>query len=270
MHHVRRILRIPGSERLSGPVTRKVVIIPARFASTRLAGKPLLDICGEPMICHVYRRASAIKGIDTVAVATDDQRIASCIRDIGGATFLTDKDHRSGTDRIAQAARQMELEPDAVVINIQGDQPLISQEPVLKMVGLLASDREIHMATAACPLNAHEITNPNRVKVVLDSNSRALYFSRATIPFDRDGTYQPGSRSYLRHIGIYAYRNSFLQELVTLPVSWLEHMEKLEQLRALENGFRIGVTIVDDSPMDVDTAEDIEAVRATIQAMAHH
>jgi len=250
-------------------VTRKVIIIPARFASTRLAGKPLLDICGEPMICHVYRRASAIAGIDTVAVATDDQRIASCIRDIGGTAFLTDTNHSSGTDRIAEVARQMELEADAVVVNIQGDQPLISREPVQKMIELLAGDSEIHMATAACPLQADEITNPNRVKVVLDSNYRALYFSRAPIPFDRDGTYRPhGSCCYLRHIGIYAYRNSFLQELVTLPVSWLEQMEKLEQLRALENGFRIGVAIVDDSPLDVDTAEDIEAVRAMMQAMS--
>ncbi len=250
-------------------MARKIVIIPARFASTRLAGKPLLDICGEPMICHVYRRARTIPNIDTVAVATDDQRIASCIRDIGGTAFLTDRGHSSGTDRIAEAARQIELEPDAVVINIQGDQPLISQEPVLKMIGLLADDSQIHMATAACPLQAEEITNPNRVKVVLDSNSRALYFSRAPIPFDRDGAYRPhGARTYLRHIGIYAYRNNFLQELVTLPVSWLEHMEKLEQLRALENGFRIGVAIVDDSPPDVDTAEDIEAVRATIQTMS--
>jgi 3-deoxy-manno-octulosonate cytidylyltransferase (CMP-KDO synthetase) len=245
-----------------------VAIIPARYGSSRLPGKPLIDICGEPMVCHVYRRAAAIAGIDIVAVATDDERIASCIQDMGGAVFITDSSHESGTDRIAQAAREMELPPETLVVNIQGDQPLISPDPVISMTELLKHDDHIHMATAACPMRAEEVANPNRVKVVLDSSSRAIYFSRSPIPFDRDGTFKPDpsvQHGYLRHIGIYAYRNIFLQQFVSLSTSWLESMEKLEQLRAIENGFRIGVAVVQDSPLDVDTAEDLEAVRCMIE-----
>ncbi len=248
-------------------MTQTVAIIPARYGSSRLHGKPLMDICGEPMICHVYRRAASIPGVDSVAVATDHEDIASCIRAMGGTAFLTAPDHESGTDRIAEAASSMNLSSDTLVVNIQGDQPLISPEPVRKMTELLKTDPEIQMATAACQMNADEVQNPNRVKVVLDSSSRALYFSRSPIPFDRDGFFHSaaGQHGYLRHIGIYAYRNSFLQKFVSLPVSWLENMEKLEQLRALENGFRIGVAVVQDSPLDVDTAEDLEAVRHLIK-----
>ena len=249
-------------------MTQTVIIIPARYGSSRLPGKPLMDIRGEPMICHVYRRAASISGIDSVAVATDHEDIASCIRGIGGAAFLTAPDHESGTDRIAEVARHMQLSSETLVVNIQGDQPLISPEPVLKMIELLKGEPEIHMATAACPMKHHEVANPNRVKVVLDSLSHALYFSRSPIPFDRDGlsvSAASGESGYLRHIGIYAYRNSFLQKFVSLPVSWLENMEKLEQLRALENGYRIGVAVVKDSPLDVDTAEDLEAARHFIK-----
>ena len=218
------------------------------------------------MICHVYRRTMTIEGIDAVAVATDDERIADCIRKRGGRVFITDSGHGSGTDRIAQAAREMDLSQHTIVVNIQGDQPLISPEPVIRMISLLQADMDIHMATAACPMAAQEVTNPNRVKVVLDSRSMALYFSRAPIPFDRDGVMNAGhpGHVFLRHIGIYAYFQSFLQEFVSLPGSRLENMEKLEQLRALENGYRIGVAVVQDSPLDVDTAQDLEAVRALL------
>ncbi len=222
------------------------------------------------MIIHVYRRVSQIPGISAVAVATDDSRIADCIRRAGGEVLVTEAAHESGTDRVAEAARRMKLGPDTLVVNIQGDQPLITAGPVRRMMELLETDAAIQMATAACPLEEGGAANPNRVKVVLDSKSRALYFSRAPIPFDRDGEMKnrragPGM---LRHIGIYAYRNAFLQEFVSLPVSWLESIEKLEQLRALENGFSIGVAIVETSPPDVDTVEDLDAVRAVVEAGA--
>ncbi len=241
-------------------MVKKVAIIPARYGSSRLPGKPLLDIHGQPMICHVYRRTASISFMDSVAVATDDERIAECIRAMGGDVFLTDPEHESGTDRIAQVAREMGLSPDTIVVNIQGDQPLISPEPVLQMVELLEQNRELDMATAACPMHPDEVDDPNRVKVVLDSSYRALYFSRSRIPFDRDGS-APSGPGYLRHIGIYAYSNRFLQKFVDLPASWLENMEKLEQLRALENGFNIGVAVVDQAPLDVDTEADLEKVR---------
>ncbi len=245
-----------------------VAIIPARYGSSRLPGKPLLTIGQEPMIIHVYRRVSQIPGISAVAVATDDSRIADCIKRAGGQVFITDSAHESGTDRVAEAARHMKLSPDTLVVNIQGDQPLIQAGPVRRMVELLETDVAIHMATAACPLEESEAANPNRVKVVLDSKSRALYFSRSPIPFDRDGNMNArlAGPGMLRHIGIYAYRNAFLQEFVSMPVSWLESIEKLEQLRALENGFSIGVALVETSPLDVDTEEDLDAVRSIAEA----
>ncbi len=244
-------------------MVKKVAIIPARYGSSRLPGKPLLDINGLPMICHVYVRAVSLSFLDSVAVATDDERIAECIRGVGGKVFLTDPEHESGTDRIAQVAREMGLSPDTIVVNIQGDQPLISAEPVLRMVELIEQGGNLDMATAACPMHPDEVDDPNRVKVVLDSSSRALYFSRSRIPFDRDGS-APAGQGYLRHIGIYAYSNRFLQKFVDLPPSWLENMEKLEQLRALENGFNIGVAVVDQAPLDVDTEDDLEKVRVLL------
>ncbi len=249
-------------------MSRTVAIIPARYGSSRLPGKPLLEIGGMPMICHVYERASEISVLDEVAVATDDQRIADCIREIGGNVFLTDSSHESGTDRIAQAARELSIDDESVVVNIQGDQPLISAEPVERMIGLLHNDSAIQMSTVACPMQLEEVDDPNRVKVVVDSAGRALYFSRSPIPFDRDGTFQGGStQGYLRHIGIYAYYNGFLQKFVTLPPSWLENMEKLEQLRVLENGYKIGVALVEDAPLDVDTKSDLEVVRTLLSQM---
>ena len=202
-------------------------------------------------------------------MATDDLRIAECIREIGGTVFMTDPSHESGTDRIAQAARELSISDDAVVVNIQGDQPLISGEPVERMVELLGRDGGIEMSTAACPMKPEEVNNPNRVKVVVDTGNRALYFSRSPIPFDRDGSCQTAKGpGYLRHIGIYAYYNSFLQKFVSLPTSWLENMEKLEQLRALENGYGIGVAVVDHAPLDVDTEHDLECVRSHCQNRA--
>lgn len=248
-----------------------VVIIPARYGSSRLPGKPLMDICGEPMICHVYKRALAVDCVDMVAVATDDARIAGCIEEMGGTACLTDSSHASGTDRIAQAAMDMGLSNDTIVVNIQGDQPLISHEAVTGTVELLQHSGEFSMSTAACPLRPDETRNPNRVKVIIDHCSRAIYFSRFPIPYDRDNraasSFDKLSLSrYLRHIGIYAYRQGFLQEFVSLPPSWLEEMEKLEQLRAIENGCSIGVVVVKEAPLDVDTEEDLIAVRCLLDS----
>ncbi len=244
-----------------------VAIIPARYGSTRLPGKPLAEIWGKPMIVRVYERAVNILAIERVIVATDDKRIASHIHAIGGECFLTHPDHPSGTDRVAEVARRIGLSSQDMVVNIQGDQPLLDPQPVSNIIDLLRSREDLAMATAACPLPIQEATNPNRVKVVLDISGNALYFSRSPIPFDREGILNGTGAAnnmtspYLRHLGIYAFRQGFLQKFVNLPPSRLEQLEQLEQLRALENGYTIGVTVVEQAPVEVDTAEDLERVR---------
>ncbi len=244
-----------------------VIVIPARYGSSRLPGKPLLDIAGCPMIVHVYRRARAVPGVERVVVATDDERIKACVEGVGGEAFMTSAAHPSGTDRVSEAARMMGLPEDAVVVNVQGDQPLLDPGIVTPMVGALLEDPSLPMATLACPMDPGQARDPNRVKVVLGKGGFALYFSRSRIPFDRDGTWeQPGC--YLRHLGLYAYRNGFLQEFVSLPLGMLERIERLEQLRALENGFPIKVMVVKEAPVEVDTPGDLERVQAVMDAGA--
>jgi 3-deoxy-manno-octulosonate cytidylyltransferase (CMP-KDO synthetase) len=238
-----------------------IAIIPARFRSTRLPGKPLADIGGRPMILHVYERARDIQGIDHVAVATDDERILKCIKNAGGEAVLTDPALPSGTDRITEAARALGLSDEDIVVNIQGDQPLVEEGPVRMIVERLIREAELAMTTPACPMDMEEAINPNRVKVVVDAGWRAIYFSRALIPFDRDGVLTGVKGAFLRHIGLYAYRFGFLKIFVGLEPGVLERIEQLEQLRAIENGFRIGVVKTGEAPLDVDTAEDLEAVR---------
>jgi 3-deoxy-manno-octulosonate cytidylyltransferase (CMP-KDO synthetase) len=246
-----------------------VAIIPARFGSSRFPGKPLAKIQGSPMILHVYERALKVPGIGQVLVATDDSRIAECVETAGGTVFMTDPGHPSGTDRIAEVARFLELSDDDVVVNIQGDQPLLDSQPVVEIVNMLLDVPDFAMTTPACPLEAREALNPNRVKVVVDNNGKALYFSRALIPYYRDsdtgGELSKGSgHYYLRHLGLYAYRQSFLQTFVTLPPGQLEQIERLEQLRALENGYSIGVVKVAKAPLEVDTPEDLDVVRSAL------
>ena len=246
-----------------------VAIIPARFGSSRFPGKPLAEIHGRPMILHVYERALEVPGIDQVVVATDDSRIAECVETAGGTVFMTDPGHPSGTDRIAEVARLIELSDNDVVVNIQGDQPLLDPQPAVEIVRMLLDVPEVAMTTPACPLEAREALNPNRVKVVVDNNWKALYFSRALIPYYRDsdtGEDLPGGSGhyYLRHLGLYAYRQNFLQTFVTLPPGQLEQIERLEQLRALENGYSIGVVKVAEAPLEVDTPEDLDAVRSAL------
>jgi len=240
--------------------TRVVCIIPARYGSSRLPGKPLAEIDGRPMILHVRERAERIPGIDMVVVATDDRRILECVRSAGGDAFMTDPAHPSGTDRIAEVAMRLGLAARDVVVNIQGDQPLLEQRLVSAITGRLLSEEDLAMTTPACPLSPADAHNPNRVKVVVDSRWRALYFSRACIPFDRDASCPPGT--HLRHLGLYAYRLEFLRTFVALPPGVLERIEKLEQLRALENGHSIGVVKVPTAPLEVDTPEDLDAVRS--------
>ncbi len=241
--------------------SRIVAIIPARMGSSRLPGKPLADICGRPMIIRVIERVHQLGCCSEVVVATDSREILECVRLSGYEAVLTSAHHPSGTDRIAEAALSMGFEPDDVVVNVQGDQPFVKAEMVHAVVNALVEDDGVSMSTVACPVSETEARNPNRVKVVLDNNSCALFFSRSLIPFDRDGVFADQDSPYLRHLGIYAYRMSFLQEFVKMPMGRLEAIEKLEQLRALENGFRIAVRIVPSAPVDVDTEDDLEEAR---------
>jgi len=240
---------------------RVVVIIPARFGSTRFPGKPLADICGLPMVVRVAQRAALIKGADVVTVATDDARILRAVEEGGFTAVMTSSSHPSGTDRIAETVQILGLSPEDIVINVQGDQPLLDIQAVQKMLDLFISDSRFVMATAACPMEREEARDPNRVKVVVDENGCAIYFSRALIPFDRDGILEGVDSPYLRHLGLYCYRVDFLKRFVTWKEGRLEYIERLEQLRVLEKGLKIGVAVVESAPFEVDTKEDLERVR---------
>ncbi|HAU39139.1 MAG TPA: 3-deoxy-manno-octulosonate cytidylyltransferase [Phycisphaerales bacterium] len=232
-----------------------VVIIPARYASTRLPGKPLLAETGRPLIAHVVEAVRAARGIDRVVVATDDKRIAGAVRAFGGEAVMTSTHCRTGTDRLAEAAATLGLADDDIVLNIQGDEPEIPPACVESLARLLR-ETDAPMATLATPLPAAEAANPNKVKVVLDARGMALYFSRARIPHDRDGA---GFDGYLLHLGAYAYRVAFLKQYAVLPQTPAEQAEKLEQLRALEHGRRIAVAVVEYDGAGIDTPEDYAA-----------
>ncbi|MFY9317115.1 MAG: 3-deoxy-manno-octulosonate cytidylyltransferase [Burkholderiales bacterium] len=233
------------------------VLIPARFASTRFPGKPLAELAGKPMVVHVCERARA-SGARTVAVATDDGRIREAVERAGFRALMTRADHASGTDRIAEAAAALGLAGEAIVVNVQGDEPLIEPVLIRDVASALAGNGAASMSTACHPIrDAAAFANPNVVKVVLDANGYALYFSRAGIPHPR----QDKPAAY-RHVGIYGYRVAFLQRYAALPASPLERAEALEQLRALWHGFRIVVSVSEaESPPGVDTPQDLEAVR---------
>ncbi|MHA4870280.1 3-deoxy-manno-octulosonate cytidylyltransferase [Duganella sp. PWIR1] len=242
-----------------------IVIIPARLASTRLPNKPLADLGGKPMIVRVAERAQ-LSGASRIIVATDHDDIRAACEQHGVEVCMTRADHPSGTDRIAEVARTLNLAADAVIVNLQGDEPLI--DPALLQAAAARIGAEVPMSTCAHPLHdAADAFNPNVVKVVLDKAGRALYFSRATIPWHRDGYAQtrdslPASYVPLRHIGLYAYRNDFLQAYPALEMSPLESIEALEQLRVLWHGYPIAVHVTDSAPAaGVDTPEDLERVR---------
>jgi 3-deoxy-manno-octulosonate cytidylyltransferase (CMP-KDO synthetase) len=242
-----------------------VVIIPARLASTRLPNKPLADLGGKPMIVRVAERAQA-SGAARIVVATDHADILAACAAHGIEACMTRADHPSGTDRIAEVARTLGLPDDAVVVNLQGDEPLI--DPTLLAACAARIGAQVPMATCAHPLHeAADAFNPNVVKVVLDKLGRALYFSRATIPWHRDAFAQsreqlPAGYVPLRHIGLYAYSNAFLQQYPQLEPAPLESIEALEQLRVLWHGYPIAVHVTDSAPAaGVDTPEDLERVR---------
>lgn len=236
-------------------MTDVVAIIPARYDSTRLPGKALADIHGKPLIRHVYERVSLSSAVSRVVVATDDVRIADAVEAFGGEAVMTSPDHTSGTDRIVEA---MEVTGGDIIVNVQGDEPLIEPSVIDAVVETLAGDDEIVCSTAAFQCDDIEVYNdPNAVKVVLDTNGRALYFSRAPIPCYRDGDF---SRA-LVHVGIYCFRRDFLDIYSGLAKTPLELSEKLEQLRIIENGYMIGVAVTGQGAIGVDTPEDLEKVR---------
>jgi len=232
-----------------------VAIIPARYASTRLPGKPLLARTGRPLIQHVVEAVRGARRVDRIVVATDDERIAEAVRSFGGEAVMTRADHRCGTDRLAEAAEILQLADDRIVVNVQGDEPEIPPRCVDRLVELLGAS-DAPMATLVTPLPPEQAGEVHRVKAVLDAAGRAMYFSRAPIPFDRD---RAGGVAYRLHLGIYAYRAAFLQRFTQLPPTPAERAEKLEQLRALEHGYPIVAAEVQYGGAGIDTPEDYAA-----------
>jgi 3-deoxy-manno-octulosonate cytidylyltransferase (CMP-KDO synthetase) len=246
---------------------KTAVIIPARFASTRLPAKPLLRETGKYLIQHVYERACESRAA-AVVVATDDLRIVEAVRSFGGNVAMTRDDHPSGTDRVAEVAETLDAD---IIVNLQGDEPMIEPATLDLVAQLLENDREAQMATLAVPLHSAEAwRDPNCVKVVCDKLGRALYFSRSPIPFVRDGEPDFATGRFLQHLGLYAYRRDFLLQLAKLPPEPIEVTEKLEQLRVLALGYRIQVGVVAHAHRGVDTPADyqrfVQMYRAARQA----
>jgi len=248
------------------------VVIPSRYASTRLPGKPLQMIAGKPMIQHVWEQACK-SSAQRVVVATDDARIVEACKAFGAEVVLTREDHNSGTDRLAEVATKLGLAADAIVVNVQGDEPMIPPAVIDQVAANLAAHPEARMSTLAEPIEDVEtLFNTNVVKVVSDLNGLALTFSRATLPWARDDFARsqeqlPAGVPYRRHIGIYAYRAGFLHDFVSWGPCWLENTECLEQLRALWHGVRIHVDdALEAPPAGVDTAQDLERVRRLLEA----
>jgi 3-deoxy-manno-octulosonate cytidylyltransferase (CMP-KDO synthetase) len=239
---------------------RAVGLIPARLASTRLPGKPLADIHGWPMIQHVWERVRRATLLSDTAVATPDEEIARAVEAFGGRAVRTLASHRSGTDRLAEAATILGLRDNDIVVNIQGDEPLLDPDAIDSVVRILQADRDLPMSSLMCPCPYEDIDNPDCVKVVCGQNGNALYFSRARIPFPRQGT---GATVY-QHVGLYAYRRHFLGMYANLPATPLEMTESLEQLRVLEHGYTIRMARTGSAPIGVDTPEDLERVRLLI------
>ena len=234
-----------------------IAVIPARYGSTRLPAKALADIAGVPMIVRVWRQVSLARCVERVIVATDDERIAAPVRAAGGEAMMTSVAHQSGTDRIAEVARSVVAD---IYINVQGDQPFTDPRDLDAVATPMLADPGIDMATLATPIaDLEEFRNPTKVKVVCDAADNALYFSRSPIPYPRDIEGLPAGA--LRHIGIYAYRREFLLKFASLAPGKLEQLEKLEQLRALENGYRIRVVASVSPQLEIDTAEDLDRAR---------
>lgn len=271
-----------GRFRYLGAVSESGVtaIIPARYASSRLPGKPLLEIADRPMIVWVYERTRQARRVERVIVATDDERIAEAVRRVGGEARLTSPEHRSGTDRVAEVAATLDAD---VIVNVQGDEPLIEPATIDAAIEPLVRDSTLEMVTTSEPLTTvTDVFDPNVVKVVTDGAGFALYFSRHPIPYPREAVRQAGSLKealerdpsllglFRKHSGLYVYRRSRLLELARWPPTPLEEAEQLEQLRALERGIRIKVVEVSHCSLAVDTAEDLERVRALVARDREH
>jgi 3-deoxy-manno-octulosonate cytidylyltransferase (CMP-KDO synthetase) len=266
-----------GTNPPSNPKTKAVAIIPARYDSVRLPGKALLEIDGKPMICWVVERALAARNVKRAIVATDDERIAVVVRAAGFEAVMTSAAHRSGTDRIAEVAASL---ADAyTIVNVQGDEPLISPLTIERAVDALAEDPEAGMATTWEPMeSAADVLNPDVVKVVVDDDGRAVYFSRSPVPYPRDAVREHGSleaalkhepgllTAFRKHTGLYIYRREVLLEFARWPQAQLERLESLEQLRALEHGVKIKAIQASTSSIGVDTIGDLERVRREVSS----
>lgn len=235
------------------------IIIPSRYASTRLHAKPLIEVCGKPVIQWVYEKATAVKGADEVIVATDHQEIFDCVKSFGGNVEMTREDHKCGSDRIAEvAARHEDMD---YIINLQGDEPMITPESIEAVINALKSNDNADIATLLRMIeDKDELENPNLVKCVMDNNNFALYFSRSKIPYERN----LGEAEFYGHIGLYGYKREALFKMVSYPQTSLEKAESLEQLRALQSGMKIVTSVVDCKPIGIDTAEDLEAFKKAI------
>lgn len=251
--------------------SKVVAIIPARYASTRLPGKPILDIGGKPMVVRVAERARQVSSINRIIIATDDQRIFDAVAAAGEEVMMTSPDHQTGTDRLAEVAAKLDAE---IIVNVQGDEPLIEPATIEAAIAPLLADNSIVMSTTSEPIESDaDLLNPNVVKVVTDPEGFALYFSRSPIPFPRSAVQAHGSieaalaarpellSQYAKHTGMYVYRREFLLNYAKLPSTPLEQSELLEQLRALEHGYKIKVVKVTHRSIGVDTPEDLERVR---------
>jgi 3-deoxy-D-manno-octulosonate cytidylyltransferase len=235
-----------------------IAMIPARYGATRFPAKLMQDLCGKPVIVHTYERVADTRLFDEVYVVTDDDRIEKAIQEVGGKVIRSKKEHNSGSDRLAEASRDLDVD---VIVNVQGDEPFTDKENLQKVIDIFAKDLTKSIAVASLMeriTDPDDIANPNNVKVVVNKFGEALYFSRNIIPFPRD----PNTKvSYYKHIGIYAYRKEALQQFTELPPSLLEETEKLEQLRYLENGFKIRLALTDIPTIGIDTPEDLERAR---------
>ena len=233
-------------------------MIPARYGATRFPAKLMQDLCGKPVIVHTYERVADTRLFDEVYVVTDDDRIEKVIREVGGKVIRSKKEHNSGSDRLAEASRDLDVD---IIVNVQGDEPFTDKENLQKVIDIFAKDLTKSIAVASLMeriTDPDDIANPNNVKVVVNKFREALYFSRNIIPFPRD----PNTKvSYYKHIGIYAYRKEALQQFTELPPSLLEETEKLEQLRYLENGFKIRLALTNIPTIGIDTPEDLERAR---------
>ncbi len=246
-----------------------IAVIPARYESTRLPGKVLKNICGKPMIQHVYERVSNTKLIQQVIIATDDKRILRIAQKFGAEAEMSPKDCKSGTDRIAWIVKKMsDIREDDIIINVQGDEPLVAPQAIEKLAKTISKDSDIYMASLMTKISdINELMDPNIVKVVVDKDNFALYFSRSPIPFSRDNWKNLKTKPVLdktdifyKHLGMYAYRKHFLLKYSQMPQTRLEEIEKLEQLRVLEHGYRIKMAETEFDSMSIDTPTDLEKV----------